>query len=143
MTDILVDLQAVIRLNGDTYSSAEVLGMVGRAADELMGLRLQIKEGCEAARNFGAEIPDDEDEPKWVVAAAVVAERRRRDAEIDRLRAALTRIAKQDYDPFAANPLKWPSTIAEIALRTGEQSSPLTEDEAAEQMDNGRNTGGR
>jgi hypothetical protein len=36
--------------------------------------------------------------------------------EIERLRAALERIAKQDYDPFAADPRKWPSQIAQDAL---------------------------
>lgn len=35
MTDILADLRAVQKLNGDTFSSAEVLGMVERAADEI------------------------------------------------------------------------------------------------------------
>lgn len=35
MTDILTELRGVQRLQGDTFSSAEVLGMVGRAADEI------------------------------------------------------------------------------------------------------------
>lgn len=33
--NILEELRAVQKLRGDTYSSAEVLGMVGRAADEI------------------------------------------------------------------------------------------------------------
>lgn len=39
MADILEDLRSVQRLQGDTFSSAEVLGMVGRAADEIERLR--------------------------------------------------------------------------------------------------------
>lgn len=39
MADILDDLRKVVRLNGDTYSSAEVIGLVGRAADEIERLR--------------------------------------------------------------------------------------------------------
>lgn len=39
MSDILTELRKVHRLRGDTYSSAEVIGMVGRAADEIEMLR--------------------------------------------------------------------------------------------------------
>lgn len=37
--DILAELRAVRKTGGDTYSSSEVLGMVGRAADEIERLR--------------------------------------------------------------------------------------------------------
>lgn len=37
--DILDDLRSVQRLNGDTYSSAEILGMIGRAANEIEAWR--------------------------------------------------------------------------------------------------------
>jgi hypothetical protein len=42
--DILADLRKVQRLNGDTYSSAEVMGMVGRAADEIDRLHAALRE---------------------------------------------------------------------------------------------------
>jgi hypothetical protein len=42
MTDNLNKLRDVQRLNGDTYSSYEVVGMIGWAADEIE--RLQISE---------------------------------------------------------------------------------------------------
>lgn len=48
--------------------------------DELDQLRIGIKEGCEAARNFGGEVVGDDDEPKWCVAAAVIADRKKRQA---------------------------------------------------------------
>lgn len=44
MSDILADLRKLQRLNGDTYSSAEVLGMVGQAADEIERLRVALQE---------------------------------------------------------------------------------------------------
>lgn len=65
--------------------------IANHAGAEIAQLRLQIKEGCEAARNFGADIVGDDDEPKWCVAAAVVAERKRGEAENERLQAALKR----------------------------------------------------
>jgi hypothetical protein len=43
MTDILADLQSVVQTRGDTYSSAEVLGMVGRAASEIERLRAALQ----------------------------------------------------------------------------------------------------
>lgn len=39
MTDIAERLRSVTRTEGDTYSSAEVIGMVGQAADEIDQLR--------------------------------------------------------------------------------------------------------
>lgn len=48
--DIVQELHAVTRLCGDTYSSAEVLGMVGRAADEIERLRAALKPFAEVAR---------------------------------------------------------------------------------------------
>lgn len=39
MTDTLSDLRAVANVNGDTYSSAEVIAMVRRAADEIERLK--------------------------------------------------------------------------------------------------------
>jgi hypothetical protein len=41
MADVLDDLRAVQKLQGDTFSSAEVLGMVARAASEIERLRSQ------------------------------------------------------------------------------------------------------
>ncbi len=41
MSDILEELRKVQRLGGDTYSSHEVLGMIGRAADEIERLRAE------------------------------------------------------------------------------------------------------
>lgn len=54
--------------------------LFGEAADEIERLRLQIEEGCQAARDFGGEIEDNDDEPKWCVAAAIVADRKKREA---------------------------------------------------------------
>lgn len=44
MADILDDLRKVARLNGDTYSTPEVLGMVGRAAEEIERLREIVRQ---------------------------------------------------------------------------------------------------
>ncbi len=44
MSDILFDLRKVQELCGDTYSSMEVVGMVGRAADEIGRLRADRKQ---------------------------------------------------------------------------------------------------
>ncbi len=53
MTDILADLQAVDRLNGDTYSSMEVLGMVHRATVEIERLRAALKEIRSLSARYG------------------------------------------------------------------------------------------
>lgn len=47
MADILNDMRKVTKLNGDTYSSAEVLGMISRGANEIERLH-------EARRHFSA-----------------------------------------------------------------------------------------
>ena len=41
--DILNELHSITKLNGDTYSSAEVLGAVNRAAFEITRLRLALR----------------------------------------------------------------------------------------------------
>lgn len=47
MSDILAKLRDVERLRGNTYSSAEALGMIVRAADEIGRLREALKEIAE------------------------------------------------------------------------------------------------
>ena len=41
MSDVLAELQKVYRLNGDTYSSYEVVGLIGRAINEIIRLRAE------------------------------------------------------------------------------------------------------
>jgi hypothetical protein len=41
--NVLDELKRVQRLGGDTYSSAEVIGIVGRAKDEIERLRTYIQ----------------------------------------------------------------------------------------------------
>jgi hypothetical protein len=49
MSDILSDLRAVANVNGDTYSSAEVIAMVRRAADEIERLKGGLTAAIRAA----------------------------------------------------------------------------------------------
>ena len=44
MTDILERLRGVQKLRGDTYSSYEVIGMIGQAVDEIERLTAALKE---------------------------------------------------------------------------------------------------
>lgn len=84
--DILAELRAVQTTGGDTYSSAEVLGMVGRAADEIERLQTKIKAERE-------KYPYSEEDLDMHV-EAVTKELK---TEIERLLAALSWIA--DHDP--------------------------------------------
>jgi hypothetical protein len=59
--DILDDLRKVRRLRGDTYSSAEVLGMVGRAIAEIEQLRATVR--CERASGKCVMVHDPERDP--------------------------------------------------------------------------------
>ena len=56
-----VNLQEIIRLNGDTFSSAEVLAAVKRAATEIERLRTLVLDACEVFDELGgvgkAEFP--------------------------------------------------------------------------------------
>lgn len=59
MTDILSDLRAVANVNGDTYSSAEVIAMVRRAAEEVERLRAdldQMRGFRDGLAKIGAEL---------------------------------------------------------------------------------------
>lgn len=78
LADIGKAADEIERLQGIIDKAFTNLDAALAAPDDITSLRLQIKEGCDAARAFGADIPDDEDEPKWVVAAAIVADRKRR-----------------------------------------------------------------
>ena len=55
VTDIIGDLRKMIGLNGDTYSSAEVIGLLNRAANEINQLRLTVQHEADCV-----ESADDE-----------------------------------------------------------------------------------
>lgn len=83
--------------------------LTGRKAQalraEIESLKAEIKEGCDAARRFGGEVVGDDDEPKWCVAAAVVAVRASLEAENEQLKAALadrpSDAVRRALEPFA------------------------------------------
>lgn len=103
MADLLDDMRKVVKLNGDTYSSAEVIGMVSRAADEIEGLQAQIEDACKVFEHY--DLPEHALHYRRVAlgmsaSAALAHDETRRDMreaadEIKRLRTAL-----KDAQPF-------------------------------------------
>jgi hypothetical protein len=58
MADILSELQTIIRLNGDTYSSAEVVAVMKRAAVEIERIQWALEEIIQAADTDGPPAAD-------------------------------------------------------------------------------------
>ena len=53
MADLLEELRKAQRLRGDTYSSYEVVGLVGQAADEIERLREALRDTRKRLRGAG------------------------------------------------------------------------------------------
>jgi hypothetical protein len=64
MPEILEDLQKIIRCNGDTYSSYEVMGLLKQAAAEIERLRAEAAENRNAWRDQ-AEYADRDSYKGW------------------------------------------------------------------------------
>lgn len=112
MTDILDDLRKVEHLRGDTFSSAEVIAMVGRAAKEIERLRMALYQAS-SSRNGWIDINEAAGQALSIA-----------NGRINTLKTALKHIAEfeQDIHVKDADAMSYMRETAKDALATAQQS---------------------
>ena len=132
MSDILADIKAVSKLNGDTYSLAEVLGLIRRSANEIELLRAAINRT--PVKVVAGPIYGDPQEPPDVphyddrqqIADITLGELRAVASALERARTVLGNMAREnDHGVFVR---RWP--INHEPLRANARDLLPTIDEA-------------